>query len=1144
MNFLLKYPYPFSVYFFKCAGRKVAKFLLEFKRAFFESIILRALLILSGSIETNPGPTNGIKPRLSFAVWNLDSIPARNFSRLPLIESFQAVYDVDIFGVCESSLTNQISNDVIKLNGFSPEPFRSDKPDSTRNGGVCLYFKEGLPIKQRKDLQILNETIVAEISLKRKKMFFILSYRHPNQSADELENYIIKLGNIMDKAKSEKPACTVLTGDFNARSPLFWEGDIETWEGRAFSDFIISNCLEELMNEPTHIRDDGTQTCIDLLCTDQPYMFTETGVLPSLDVHSKHQIIFGKLNFQVPCPPPYKRKIWSYARANINQIRNEMSMKDWDIILRHKSVNQMAQLFSETFLDIMSRHVPNKIVTCNDRDAPWMNSEVKTAIKRNTRVYRKWVLRGRDPSTRDHIREVQNLTNKTIRQAKKNYFKQLGEKLSNPETGQKPFWTAFKRLLNKKKHSNIPPLMEGNQFVPNFKEKCSIFNNYFADQCKLHDNSSILPAPYKRTNSSLSRIEISEQQIIQIISKLNSNKAHGYDEISVAMLKLCPAEIAKPLNIIFCNCLSTGNFPDFWKFANVQPVYKKGDRQLKSNYRPISLLPICGKILEKIVFDSLYNYLINNDLISQDQSGFRPGDSTINQLLSITANIYDSFENYDETRAIFLDISKAFDKVWHDGLLFKLESNGISGNLLDFLKSYLSSRSQRVVLNGIYSNWMGMEAGVPQGSVLGPLLFLVYINDLTDNISSHMKLFADDSSLFARVTDVTDTQQKLENDLQVITEWAHQWKMVFNPDITKQAIEVIFSVKNNKPVHPELSFNGIPVARKEFVKHLGLYLDERLSFAKHVRESIIKAKKGIAILKFISSYVSRKVLDMTYKLYIRPHLDYGDIIYHNQRTDLMNLLEQVQYKAALIVSGCWQGTSREKLYDELGWESLANRRWYRRLSLFYKIVNGQAPSYLSEYIPNSKLLPYNLRKKADFQVPSTRTARYKNSFFPFCIFEWNKLDKETKSLPTMLQFQKHILNYIRPTRHFVFGIRDNFGVKLLTKLRVEFSDLRDHRYSHNFHCTSPLCRCGIEDETTTHYLLRCSLHLSHRNVLLSNVSDILHSNVQILPDIHLSQILLFGSNVYSNVANKLIIEETIKFIKSTDRFTILEAFAH
>ena len=221
------------------------------------------------------------------------------------------------------------------------------------------------------------------------------------------------------------------------------------------------------------------------------------------------------------------------------------------------------------------------------------------------------------------------------------------------------------------------------------------------------------------------------------------------------------------------------------------------------------------------------------------------------------------------------------------------------------------------MLNGTESNWVKLTAGVPQCSVLGPLLFLVYINDLTDNISCNMKLFADDSSLFTQVDEIQGTQRKIERDLGIISAWANQWKMIFNPGITKQAVEVIFSVRKHKTDHPELTFNAVPVAREKSTKHLGVYLDERLSFSKHIREALIKAKKGISLLKCISKYVSRKVLDMTYKLYIRPHLDYGDVIYHNQRADLLHLVEQTQYKAGLVVSGCWQGTSEKNYIKSL-----------------------------------------------------------------------------------------------------------------------------------------------------------------------------------------------------------------------------------
>ena len=194
------------------------------------------------------------------------------------------------------------------------------------------------------------------------------------------------------------------------------------------------------------------------------------------------------------------------------------------------------------------------------------------------------------------------------------------------------------------------------------------------------------------------------------------------------MIKICDAEVVKPLCLIFNQCLETGVLPEMWKWGNVLPTHKKESRQLKKNYRPISLLPICGKIFKKIIFDSIYKHFTDNKLLTPNQSGFRPGDSTINQLLYITNKIYSASEDYPsrETRAVFLDISKAFDKVCHEGLIFKLKSYGISGGLLNLIKSYLSNRKQRVVLNGKCSEWSLIGAGVPQGPVLGPVFSSIH----------------------------------------------------------------------------------------------------------------------------------------------------------------------------------------------------------------------------------------------------------------------------------------------------------------------------------------------------------------------------------------------------------------------------------
>ena len=205
----------------------------------------------------------------------------------------------------------------------------------------------------------------------------------------------------------------------------------------------------------------------------------------------------------------------------------------------------------------------------------------------------------------------------------------------------------------------------------------------------------------------------------------------------------------------------------------------------------VSLLPIFGKVFDRLIYKEMYSFFIENDLISSNHSVFKQGDSCINQLLSITHEIYQSLDQGYEVRGVFLDISKAFGKVWHKGLLYKLEQNGIKGLLLNILKDFLKSRKQRVVLNGQHSSWSDVLADLAQGSILGPLLFLLYINDLSDGLNCNPKLFADDTSLFSTVYN-NEATNTLNNDLNKITEWAHQWKMSFNPDISKQAHEVVF----------------------------------------------------------------------------------------------------------------------------------------------------------------------------------------------------------------------------------------------------------------------------------------------------------------------------------------------------------------
>ena len=312
---------------------------------------------------------------------------------------------------------------------------------------------------------------------------------------------------------------------------------------------------------------------------------------------------------------------------------------------------------------------------------------------------------------------------------------------------------------------------------------------------------------------------------------------------------------------------------------------------------------------------------------------------------------------------------------------------------------------------------------MPQGSILEPLFFLVYINDIAVGLKCNVKLFADDTSLFTVVEDSDTAANDMNHDLDSISQWAHTWRMSFNPNPQKQAVDLTFSKKKIEIDHPVIRFNDIRVKKVDEHKHLGL--GSKLSFSAHIKSAFSKSRKGIGLLKYLSKYLLRNTLNELYKLHVRPHLDYGDVIYHiparvcefSQNIILPNLmekLESVQYSAALAVKGTWRGTSHDKLYIELGWESLSSRRWSRRLTLFYKFVNNLSPEYTADLIPPLHQPQFHLRDQDVIGRLRARTDKFKSSFYPNCLSEWNKLAPELRLAPSVAVFKKTLLSIIRP----------------------------------------------------------------------------------------------------------------------------------
>ncbi|MCG8033358.1 MAG: reverse transcriptase family protein, partial [Candidatus Thiodiazotropha taylori] len=427
--------------------------------------------------------------------------------------------------------------------------------------------------------------------------------------------------------------------------------------------------------------------------------------------------------------------------------------------------------------------------------------------------------------------------------------------------------------------------------------------------------------------------------------------------------------------------------------------------------------------MERCIHKHLYNYVVSHNLITPFQSGFIKGDSTTNQLLHTYHTFCEAVDSGKEVRAVFCDISKAFDRVWHKGLLQKLRGIGCSKHVLKWVTNFLSGRRQRVVLNGESSDWAAVEAGVPQGSILGPLLFLIYINDIVKHIGCAIRLFADDTSLYIIVENPDQAARLLNTDLQTISNWAVDWLVEFN---AKKTTAMTISRKRNPVPQPPLFMDNTLIQETPTHKHLGLTFSNTCNWTDHVNNICKKACIRLNLLRALKFRVSRKSLEKMYSAFVRPLLEYSDIVWDNCPSESKRNLDAIHIEAARIITGGTKLCSIDKLYSELGWDSLQSRRNKHKLVTLYKILHGLAPNYLLDLMPPTvqETSRYNLRNSDHFQNYRANTNLYLDSFFPSTIRAWNNLSTEIKEASSLTIFKTLLNRNIQPPpKYFNTGSR-------------------------------------------------------------------------------------------------------------------------
>ena len=610
------------------------------------------------------------------------------------------------------------------------------------------------------------------------------------------------------------------------------------------------------------------------------------------------------------------------------------------------------------------------------------------------------------PQNWDAFTKVRNNSNRIVNKAKGDFEKKIAVEIkSNP----KLFWNYIKSKSCKS--YDIPNVIDlkGTEHSTD-SDKVNTFNEYFASVYTREICNNIPNMPSKPENISLDSIIITEPMIEKQLSNLNISKAPGPDRLHAKVLYELRTVVCKPLHIIYNRSITEGILPKIWKLAYIRPLFKKGDKKMISNYRPVSLTSICCKTLERLVKAEITSYLEGNKLLSDSQHGFRAGKSCATQLLEIMQIWTDLFDKNVALDCIYLDFSKAFDKVPHKRLILKIESYGIGGNLLKWLSQFLDNRIQQVVIKDTKSDVADVISGIPQGSVLGPLLFIMFINDLPNSINSQVQIFADDTKLFRAIESIADNIS-LQKDLDKLLKWSSDWQLPFN--ISK--CKTMHYGNNN----PEFAYNmeNFFLDTVDHEKDLGVTFDNKLRFTMHINNIIAKANSRLGIIRRNFTNLTPPVFLPIYKALVRPLLEYCSCIWNPNFKIDYNDIEKVQRRATKLVSTVSTLSYQQRL-KTLKLDSLAFRRRRSDIIQVFKIIKKIDNLNPSNFFELNELPTRGHRYKIN--KPRVSTKLRQNSFAIRTINDWNSLSESAVSCKTVNSFKTAIKNEWanHPERYF------------------------------------------------------------------------------------------------------------------------------